>query len=244
MRKAKEAIESPLVPNAVLRRMYEVMLRLRAMDAAGSRRRSNASLRGEEAARAGSLLCCAAGDLVSDAGGGERMAAAVASGSKQAKAAAEGPRWLPGTADAGDRMQQAMGAAAALRAQGGGRLVLAFAGAAEMKASRWKAVLSAAGAAELPVVFVVLPGAGKRRQGWLSDRAQGWGVPGMPVDASDAVALYRVMQESAARARGGDGPALLECVAWRPQGAAAKAVDGVETMRRLLTERGLLGRAG
>ena len=37
-------------------------------------------------------------------------------------------------------------------------------------------------------------------------------MPGIPVDAGDAVAVYRVAQESLGRTRGGDGPVLIECV--------------------------------
>ena len=49
------------------------------------------------------------------------------------------------------------------------------------------------------------------------------GVPGMPVDADDAVAIYRVAQESIGRARIGGGAALMECVPFVLEGAKASA---------------------
>lgn len=244
---AKKTGENPLVPDAMLRRMYEVMVSLRGMEPA-ARRRGERSRRGEEACRASSLLACGAGDLVSEAGGGGEIEAVLLGRRGAGRGAAkEGPRWLPVVSAPMDRLIGAVGAASVLRLQGGGRLLLAYVGAGEMTAAQWKRVLGMAGEGELPMVFFVLPTmlpeAVEERQGWLSDRAQGWGVPGMPVDAADGVALYRVMQESVTRARGGDGPALVEGVAWRPQGGRARREDGVKAMRRLLEARGLLPRA-
>ncbi len=237
--------ENPLVPHAVLQRMYEVMVDLRGLEPRGSLRTAGArGVRGEEACRASSLLSLAAGDLVSDAAGVVATGAALTSKRRSKGAAAgEAPTWLTPVEDAYERVTMALGAAAALRAQGGGRLVLVYVGAGELTTARWQKVLGRAGTMELPVIFLVLPGGAPARQGAVSDGAQGWGVPGMPVDATDGVALYRVMQESVMRARGGDGPALIESVRWQPRGERVKAIDGVAAMRRLLVSRGLLKRA-
>ena len=94
---------------------------------------------------------------------------------------------------------------------------------------------------ELPVIFVVLPAVkNKMRDGMatLSTRTSGWGVPGIPVDAGDAVAMYRVAQESMGRTRGGDGPVLIECVEYRTAGKAGGApVDPLVPMKKFLLER-------
>ena len=217
--------ENPLVPHAVLRRLYETMLVLRKGDNAAARRRGERSARGEEAMRASALLSLQPGDLISDVGkvpeihGGPSVLAPLGSGAI--------------------RVLSALGAASALRAQGAKRLAVVYVAAGELQPAEWKRLLGLAGGAELPVIFAVLPGGAERRHGVLSDRAQGWGVPGMPVDAADAVALYRVMQESVLRARGGDGPALLECVRWRVAGESGAAADGIEAMRKTLQELGL-----
>lgn len=52
----------------------------------------------------------------------------------------------------------------------------------------------------------------------LSDRAAGYGVPGVTVDGNDLVAVYRATQEAAARARRGEGPTLIEARTYRWKG--------------------------
>jgi TPP-dependent pyruvate/acetoin dehydrogenase alpha subunit len=56
----------------------------------------------------------------------------------------------------------------------------------------------------------------------------------MPVDAGDAVALYRVAQESLGRTRAGDGPVLVECMSFR---AAGGAIDPLAQMKEFLLGR-------
>jgi TPP-dependent pyruvate/acetoin dehydrogenase alpha subunit len=68
--------------------------------------------------------------------------------------------------------------------------------------------------------------------------ARQWRVPGIPVDAADAVALYRVAQESLGRTRGGDGPVLIECVEYRAEGKGGRTpVDPLVQMRDFLLDR-------
>jgi TPP-dependent pyruvate/acetoin dehydrogenase alpha subunit len=65
-----------------------------------------------------------------------------------------------------------------------------------------------------------------------------WGVPGIPVDAADAVALYRVAQESLGRTRAGDGPVLIECLEYRTEGKGKRApVDPLVSMKEFLSTR-------
>ena len=233
-----EVYENPLVPHAMLRRLYDGMKTLRAIASRAP------ELRGEEAARTSSLLSLEAGDLVSDLPGsaieGKRKGAGRV-GVREMLATGTLP--LPAMDDPTERLMLAMGAAAALKAQGLRRLVLAYAEPKALSGARWRHLLGMAGRDELPIVLLLLPGVSGVRQGVVSERAQGWGVPGMPVDAADAVALFRVMQESALRARGGDGPALMECVRWRVAGGTAgETEDGVAAMRQVLLRRGLLTR--
>jgi TPP-dependent pyruvate/acetoin dehydrogenase alpha subunit len=102
-------------------------------------------------------------------------------------------------------------------------------------------VLGLASKLELPVIFVVLPAVkGEKRNGManLSAKTARWGVPGIPVDVGDAVALYRVAQESIGRTRGGDGPVLIECIQCRVEGKGAGAsADPVEEMAKFLLGR-------
>lgn len=49
----------------------------------------------------------------------------------------------------------------------------------------------------------------------VSDRAQGYGMPGVTVDGNDPIEVYKVVKEAADRAREGNGPSLIETVCYR-----------------------------
>jgi 2-oxoisovalerate dehydrogenase E1 component len=46
----------------------------------------------------------------------------------------------------------------------------------------------------------------------VAQRASGYGFPGVTVDGRDPVTCYHVSKEAVARARGGGGPTLIECI--------------------------------
>lgn len=52
----------------------------------------------------------------------------------------------------------------------------------------------------------------------LSDRAGGYGMPGVTVDGTDPHAVYDAVSAAVARARSGEGPSFVEAVAYRLQG--------------------------
>ncbi|MGI5922274.1 MAG: thiamine pyrophosphate-dependent dehydrogenase E1 component subunit alpha [Syntrophomonadaceae bacterium] len=52
----------------------------------------------------------------------------------------------------------------------------------------------------------------------VSDRASGYGIPGVTVDGNDVLAVYEATLEAVNRARRGDGPSLLEFKTWRWHG--------------------------
>ncbi|MGA9071665.1 MAG: thiamine pyrophosphate-dependent enzyme [Terracidiphilus sp.] len=89
-------------------------------------------------------------------------------------------------------------------------------------------LLKQARAKRLPVLFV-------RPVGILSEAfgAQSCGVPVIPVDGADVVAVYRVATESITHARKGNGPTLIECF-FDP----AEACDPVQKMAEYLTRKG------
>jgi TPP-dependent pyruvate/acetoin dehydrogenase alpha subunit len=168
------------------------------------------------------------------------------------KAECGGAGRLIGLSDAAERIWAAMGAAAALKtataqarieakvseSEAAGEesassqragVVVFYALPGELSAALWKKALSFAAEQELPLVFVLLPAArvrsGKARAtkvGGVSALALGCGVPAIAVDADDAVAIYRVAQESVGHARIGGGAALIECVPFVIQDAASK----------------------
>ena len=52
----------------------------------------------------------------------------------------------------------------------------------------------------------------------LADRAAAYGIPGVTIDGNDVLAVYRAALEAIDRARGGQGPTLLECMTYRITG--------------------------
>ncbi len=52
----------------------------------------------------------------------------------------------------------------------------------------------------------------------VAERANGYGMPGVRVDGNDPLAVVAALDDALARARGGHGPTLLECVTFRFRG--------------------------
>jgi TPP-dependent pyruvate/acetoin dehydrogenase alpha subunit len=263
----KGTYENPLVPNGKLRQMYVAMAEARVLEehVAGLQRRLKGakgrrkvdSIRGQEACRVSTAIDLGPGDLVSDSQIGVvmdlltgakvssllRRVAALHSGKKTTDLksnGASGPM-LPWIDDAGERLRMAMGAALSFKTLGRANVVVAYVRHGDVVKRVWRKVLELAGRLELPVIFVVLPSVkGERRDGMknISAKTAQWGVPGIPVDAGDAVALYRVAQESLGRTRGGDGPVLIECVAHRIEDSVGDASgDPLVQMREFLLGR-------
>jgi 2-oxoisovalerate dehydrogenase E1 component len=69
----------------------------------------------------------------------------------------------------------------------------------------------------------------------LSDRAVGYGIPGVTVDGTDPVAVYHACRTAYARARGGEGPTLIESVTMRMHGHSASD-DASYVPKELLAE--------
>jgi TPP-dependent pyruvate/acetoin dehydrogenase alpha subunit len=257
--------ENPLVPNKKLRQMYGAMVDARVLDQHIARlqkrakglkgRRRLESIRGQEACRISTAIDLGPGDLVSDSQMGVVMdliagakvdsllkhvaAFHLDQKIKKAKTAGTSVRLLPWIEDAGERLRLAMGAALSFKTLGRANVVVAYVRHGEIARGVWRQVLGLASKLELPVIFVVLPAVrGEKRSGManLSAKTARWGVPGIPVDAGDAVALYRVAQESMGRTRGGDGPVLIECIECRVKGKGA-SVDPLVQMAKFLLAR-------
>ncbi|ASA23079.1 thiamine pyrophosphate-dependent dehydrogenase E1 component subunit alpha [Paenibacillus donghaensis] len=79
-----------------------------------------------------------------------------------------------------------------------------------------------AGVNKLPVIFmcqnnqyaISIP-AHKQLGGKVSDRALGYGFPGIRVDGNDPLEVYRVVKEARERAIAGEGPTLIEAMMYR-----------------------------
>ncbi len=57
--------------------------------------------------------------------------------------------------------------------------------------------------------------------GKISDRAIGYGIPGVTIDGTDVLEVYRATNQAVERARKGEGPTIIEAVTMRMQGHAA-----------------------
>jgi TPP-dependent pyruvate/acetoin dehydrogenase alpha subunit len=247
--------ENPLVTNKKLRQMFVAMVEARCLDehvAALQKRRKTPlrldSIRGQEACRVSTAIDLVPGDLVSDSQPGVGMnlilgedagsllkgLAAKASDKAHGSVSEKQLLWIK---DVEDRLRIAMGAALAFKTLKRTNIVVAYVTDREASGGVWRRTLTLAAKLDLPMIFVVLPeGGGKGKH--VSRKARAFGVPGIPVDASDAVALYRVMQESIGRTRGGDGPVVIECVRYLLKGRQGRsALDPIAQMKEFLLAR-------
>lgn len=81
---------------------------------------------------------------------------------------------------------------------------------------------------QAPVVFIVennqyaysTPTKNQMRLPEIAARAAGYGMPGMVIDGNDFFQVYETAQQAVEHARGGGGPALIECKTMRMRGHA------------------------
>ncbi|WP_349407719.1 thiamine pyrophosphate-dependent dehydrogenase E1 component subunit alpha [Pseudalkalibacillus sp. SCS-8] len=121
-----------------------------------------------------------------------------------------------------------------------------------------------AGVHKLPVIFmcennkyaISVPVSKQLACEKVSDRAIGYGMPGVTVDGNDPLAVYEAVKEAADRGRRGEGPSLIETVSYRltPHSSddddrayrereeveEAKQKDALITFKKYLEELGLL----
>ena len=112
----------------------------------------------------------------------------------------------------------ACGAALAAKRKGTGGLAVVFAGDGASNQGTTFEAMNLASVWQLPVIFVF------ENNGYaeataskfsvscenISERAAGFGMPGLTVDGHDFFAVYNAFQEASERARSGDGPSLIE----------------------------------
>jgi dehydrogenase E1 component len=121
-------------------------------------------------------------------------------------------------------------------------LVLAFAGEADTLVPA-RTTLAFSALHKLPLVVVVQHNLERANEVHdFSHEMLGVGMPGMTVDGSDAMAIYRVIQEAMYRARHEGGPTLIECKTFRKAKIPARfrpwvQGDAVEYMEEQLRTR-------
>jgi pyruvate dehydrogenase E1 component alpha subunit len=118
---------------------------------------------------------------------------------------------------------QAVGAAMASKISKTKEVAISYVGDGGTSESDFHTALTFAGAYKAPTIFIVtnnqyaisVPFSKQTGAKRLSDKAIGYGMPGMAVDGNDALAVYTATQEAVDRARRGEGPSLIECVTFR-----------------------------
>ncbi len=218
--------ENPLLPDAELRALLALTKRCASLDASAlrlaapsrGRRGRFAPLASREALLAGTTQQLQPGDLLVGEQGDTTVAALASS--PVPKQPTDTPL-LPALMGNPSRLLLAAAMAAALQATKTDRVVLAFLRAGA-PASAWIPALTWAQEHRLPLVLVCADPSGTKvfrsvaspvadAFSWsevnrIAGRLQ---LPILCTDGEDAVAVYRVAQESLLRARTGGGPALL-----------------------------------
>lgn len=120
----------------------------------------------------------------------------------------------------------AAGAGLAYRLQGLDRVVVSFFGDGAANEGAFHEAVNLAAIWKLPVIFLCE----NNKYGMsfsteksfaiehISERALGYGIPGVTVDGNDVEAVHEVVTDAVQRARRGDGPTLVESVTYRWKG--------------------------
>ena len=101
-------------------------------------------------------------------------------------------------------------------------VVVVYGGEGATSEGDWHEAMNWAGIHQLPLIFVIennhyaisVP-ATEEIAGRISDRAQGYGFPGIAIDGNKPFEVLDTMQKAVARARAGEGPTLIEADTYR-----------------------------
>ena len=116
----------------------------------------------------------------------------------------------------------AVGAGLAARVQRSDRVAVAFFGDGASNEGTFGESLNLASIWKLPVIFVCenngftqFTPTEQLTAGIIAERAKGYDIPGVVVEADDVVTVHEAAREAVARARSGAGPTLIEARQWR-----------------------------
>ncbi len=127
-----------------------------------------------------------------------------------------------------DSYPVAIGMGISFKLRGEERVAVAMCGEGATATGTWHESLNWAGIHRLPVVFVC------NNNQWaystptnleypvehVADRGPAYAMPGTVVDGADVLEVYATVREAVERARGGEGPSLIESVSLRWRGHA------------------------
>ena len=120
----------------------------------------------------------------------------------------------------------AVGAGLAEQYRGSGGVSIAFFGDGASNQGTVHEAMNLSSIWGLPVVFVAeyngygefTPQAEHQCIESITERAQGYHIPGVSVDGNDVIAIYNAATDAVENARAGKGPTILECKTYRIKG--------------------------
>jgi 2-oxoisovalerate dehydrogenase E1 component alpha subunit len=132
-------------------------------------------------------------------------------------------RIVTGSSPVTTQVPHAVGIALAGRMEGKDLVTLTTFGEGSSNQGDFHEGLNFAGVHKLPVIFlcennkyaISVPISKQLACEKVSDRAIGYGMPGVTIDGNDPLAVYEAVKEAADRARRGDGPSLIETLSYR-----------------------------
>lgn len=130
---------------------------------------------------------------------------------------------LPRQQSIATQLPHAAGIAWASSIRGLKSVTLAYCGDGATSEGDFHEACNLAGVMRVPLVLVVInnqyaistPVSKQTRAARLSDRAKGYGFPGVSVDGNDLFAVYHATRQAVDRARSGRGPTLVEAITYR-----------------------------
>ena len=150
----------------------------------------------------------------------------------------------------GANLPVAAGLALTYRMEKVDNVVIAYFGEGASNVGDFHEALNFAGVQQLPIIFICennqyaysVPIEKSMAIDDVADRARGYGFDGVAINGNDVLAVYQATQGALARARGGDGPTLIECKTyrWHEELAMWKSRDPIPTFTTYLRTRNVL----
>ena len=133
---------------------------------------------------------------------------------------------VPAVAIVGGGLPIATGVALAFKMRKESRVAVAFMGDGAVNEGAFHEAVNMGAIWSLPVIYVIennlysasTPIFEMVRLRKLSDRAAGYGIPGVTVDGNDVLQVFETARQAVERARAGEGPTLVECLTYRITG--------------------------
>jgi len=133
---------------------------------------------------------------------------------------------VPAVAIVGGGLPIATGIALSFKMKKESRVAVAFMGDGAVNEGAFHEAVNMGAIWSLPVVYVIennlysasTPIFKMVRLKKLSDRAAGYGIPGVTVDGNNVLEVFETARQAVERARAGEGPTLVECMTYRITG--------------------------